>query len=649
MIKRPDNISLFAFMCAGVYCAYMVNYRPVPALSVFTLFIVFLGIKKLRLFTVLFFTGAVLFLISNYNYLKSDKNADVLDGREIIVYGKIVSSQDYGRSSYAVIRTDSVGIGSLTSDAGLSISAFINASELFKNDKITLKGRFTLPGETTNLYQRDLRPYYLTKNISGQLEKVLVISVERTENFGRKIYSIQKRIIEVFDRRLSYRAGNFLSAVMIGRRDRLDKSVIKDFAGSGAIHLLAVSGLHVGFLVVILSLLSSMISLRGWPKIIISSSVLFSYAVFTGGSSSVIRAVLMAVILMLSYPMNRKVRFIDIIGTAGIISLIYDPNQIFGAGFILSFGAAASIAVIYGPVSAWFNKLFSVENPFLKKAADGIILSLSITVGLMPFILYMFGRYNIVSIFSNVLLIPLTALTFMSGMILLAVDKIDILAMFVADVINLCVYFINSVVSFTNSIEVLVLKYKPDLLMSVMLVTLTVMIFYLKNYKIKTAVSLTLAGILIYKLITIKENSASLYEFHTKFNDTVLLEDCGRSVLVAGKLSKSEINNIIKPYLLNRNINELDYLVSFHEWYETESLISGLDIPVRFLATSEDIQAFSGYSEHINLKYSENTISIGNTRLRFHPKDQNILKSAENVTVIELKNERIKGKMTEIR
>lgn len=649
MTRRPDNISLFAFMCAGIYCAYLTSYRPAEIFSVCIVFAFLIFIEKLRLFATLFFTGAVLFLASNINYLKADKSAGILNGREITIYGKIISSQNYGRSSQAVIRTDSIQTGHRTVAAKINVSSYINSSDLFRNDRIAAKGKFTIPGCPTNLYQRDLRPLYLTENISGQLEKSSVISIGRTDSFSRKINSLQKKIIEVFDRRLSYRAGNFMSAVMIGRRDRLDRSVVKDFAGSGAIHLLAVSGLHVGFLVLILTVLSSVVGLKGWTKIIISSAALFFYAVFTGGSSSVIRAVLMAVILMLSYPMNRKLRFIDVVGTAGMISLIYDPNQIFGAGFILSFGAAASIAVIYAPVSESLKKLVDHENIFLRKAYDGIILSVSVTIGLLPFILYMFGRYNFVSIFSNVLLIPLTALSFMSGMVLLALDKIDIAAIFVADIINLCVHFINSIVSFTNGIEVMVLKYKPDILISSFLISASVMIFYFKNYKIKALISLILAAVLIYKISVSQREIPSVYEFHTKYNDTVIIEDCGRSVLVAGNLSRSEINNIIKPYLLNRNINEIDYLVSFREWYETENLISELGLPVRFLATYDDDRAFSGYSEYINLRYSDNMISTGNIRIIFNNKQETTSDNAGNVPLIKLKTEKIRGKMTEIR
>ena len=649
MIKRPDNISLFAFMCLGVYSSYMMSYRPEFVLFLFAGFFAFLFVKSTRIFMVFFFTGAVLFLTSNYDYLKSDKNVELLAGKDISAFGEIVSSLNYGRSSYIIMSTDSISLNDQIIPYRMNLSAILNASDLFKNDKITIKGNFFLPDEPSNLYERDLRPYYLSNNISGQLEKTSVLSVERTENFARKINSLQKKIIDVFDRRLSYRAGNFMSAVMIGRRDRLDKSVIKDFAGSGAIHLLAVSGLHVGFLVIILSFFSSIINLKGWPNIIINSSVLFAYAVFTGGSSSVIRAVLMTVILMLSYPMNRNIRFIDVIGTAGIISLIYDPNQIFGAGFVLSFGAAASIAVVYKPVSERFQRFFNMENPVLKKVSDGIILSVSVTAGLIPFILYMFGRYNLVSILSNFLLIPATALAFMSGIILLVIDKIDLLAMFVADVINLCVYMISSIVSFTNSIDVLIMKYKPDLIMSAVLFSITLMLFYFKNYKIKTVISFVISAVLIFKILTTGNNVPSIYEFHTKYNDTAFIEDCGSSLLITGKLSKSEINNIIKPYLISRNINELDYLVSFGEWYETEEIISELEIPVSFLVTIDESEVFSGYKEHIYLKYTGNSISLINIKLKFQKENKNALESSENKTIIELKTGRIKGKMTEIR
>jgi len=251
---------------------------------------------------------------------------------------------------------------------------------------------------------------------------------------------------------------------MTGDKGRLEDNRIKEFADSGTIHLLAVSGLHVGFVVLLLGILNSFLHLKKWPYLIINSSALVFYAVFTGGSPSVIRAVLMAIILMLSKPLKRKLRATDVIGTAGLISLSYDPNQIFTPGFILSFAAVLSIVLIHQPLSDRLNRYLKTENRLLRKIYEGLLLSTSVTIGLLPFLLYLFGRYNFISIFSNLLLIPLTAAAFMSGIMIIAADKVNLAAEFFADEAEFIIKIIMYITGSTAETEIFTLHGSTDAL-----------------------------------------------------------------------------------------------------------------------------------------------------------------------------------------
>ena len=608
MNKRSDNIALFCFMIAGVYFGYLMLNDARYSLLLIPVAVLFI-FRNSRLAVSVFLSGTVLFLIKNHEFAANSGISDRVSGADITISGFVYSARENKMNTSLVISADTLNVFDRQYPAVMKFTALVPVKDAVKGDRIKLKGKFREFKEPSNMYEKDMKKFGLINNIYGEILNPKLISFKRENSVWRKFSKLQDGIIEVFDRRLSYRAGNFLSAVMLGRRDKLESSVIREFADSGTIHLLAVSGLHVGFLIMLLSMLSSLVSLRGVPFIIINSAALLSYAAFTGSGPSVIRAVLMAIIMMISKPMKRKMKFIDVIGTAGIFSLLFDPNQMFNPGFILSFAAVASIAIIYQSVSEAVKERFSTDNYFIKTAGDGVMLSLLVTAGLLPFVLYIFGKYNFVSIISNVVIIPLTGAAFTGGILLLLIDRIDILASFTADIINLLCYLINSIASVTAKVELFTLHYKSGITVTAALAGANIIIFYLKNYRYKLGLSIMLIAFLSFQMVNVK-NEPSLYLFHTESGGSAMINSCGVNVFIAGKLGTSEINRIINPYMLEKNITGLDYLITSGEWYDTEKMISNISVPVKYVATDKDHSSLSGEIDLLDLNYINRTVKF---------------------------------------
>jgi competence protein ComEC len=608
MRKRPDNIALFSFMAAGVYLGYLILSGHYSAF--FLLFPAILFVfKNTRIFASVFFSGTLIFFIHNYNYSVTKSLPEALNDKEITVYAKIVSSREYNISSGMILETDTVITGGKIYPLKLKISSNVPVKNLMKGDLIKVKGKFKKYLPPVNKHEKDMKKYAFVNNIHGELISAKVISYKKVNTFWRKMSEWQDHVVSLFERRLSYSAGNFLTAIIIGKIDKLESSVIRDFSDSGTIHLLSVSGLHVGFLIIILTLLGRLVNLKGSLLIIINSAVLIWYAAFTGLSAPVIRAVLMAIIVLLSRPLKRKLRFSDVIGTAGILSLIYDPNQIFSIGFILSFAAVASIAIIYEPMKTAVKKYYDPKNRFMKSLTDSAVISTAVTIGLMPPVLYIFGKYSILSIAANVALIPLTGAVFLGGIALLFIDKIEILARFLSDMLDLGSLIISKIVHFTADAEVLTLYYKPDILTLCILTGAVIMVFYLKKYRHKLAVSILFSVVIIYQLISY-ENRATAYFFSTASGGTAFIESGGKNILIAGHLSSSDIIRIIKPYLLEKKITTLDHVVFSEEWYEAEKILKKLDIPIRNIVSDKDMTHLPGEFSRYDLKYINRLINF---------------------------------------
>lgn len=594
MIKRPDNIALLFFFSAGIVTAfacysslYYIFIYPAAA-------VLFFLSSRSKLPVIAFITGSAIFSLHNHGQIMIRDMMEGLEEKEAVVYGRISGLNEYLLSSSVVISSDSVRISGRTAALESKFNAYLNRTGLTEGDTVAVSGKLLPFKAPLNKYETDRRLLSTVKYTVSEIKDAYLTELRKNKaGLTYFMNSLQSKAEDIFDRRLSYTAGGFLTAIMTGDKGRLEDNRIKEFADSGTIHLLAVSGLHVGFVVLLLGILNSFLHLKKWPYLIINSSALVFYAVFTGGSPSVIRAVLMAIILMLSKPLKRKLRATDVIGTAGLISLSYDPNQIFTPGFILSFAAVLSIVLIHQPLSDRLNRYLKTENRLLRKIYEGLLLSTSVTIGLLPFLLYLFGRYNFISIFSNLLLIPLTAAAFMSGIMIIAADKVNLAAEFFADAAEFIIKIIMYITGSTAETEIFTLHGSTDALVTAALILFLAAVFYLKDHRYKTATvfaSTIMIGISFYSI----ENDRVLYVFKTSSGQSTVLRNRGENILFAGGVKRSDITRIINPYLSRTNVRQIDYLITPGEWFETEEIINYLQIPVKNIVGGRDHEYLAG-------------------------------------------------------
>jgi ComEC/Rec2-related protein len=586
MTKRPDNIFLFAVMLAGVYFMMFSFKDPVWLLLLLPVPVLFMLVPSSRIFWVVFLTGAIVLLIKVYPPYVSNSRLNIANGTSVTVSGTVSKVTGAGRNAIVQISQDSLECDGVFTAFSSKITASLPLSDIWTGDRLRVKGKFRHFEAPRNEAERDMRKYAFINGISGELTGAAVVSHKKNNGFFRILKNAGDHVTGIYEKRLSYRASGFMSAIILGRKEGLERTVIKNFSDSGTIHILAVSGLHVGFLISILALINGMFGIRRIPLIIINSAALFGYAALTGAGPSVIRAVLMAVILMLSHPMKRKLRFIDIIGTAGILSIIYDPAQIFNPGFVLSFGAVASIALIHTRLMKLCGKFLRTGRNTADKLIESVILSISVTIGLIPFALFIFGRYNLLSVLSNVFLIPLAGLIFLLGAVLIVADRIEILAEFVSDMTEVLYYLISTVAEVTAKIEVFTVEFRADLITAVSLAGIVVSLFYIESYARRTLLTGALS-ILMCLNIYLADPSPEVYFFKTSTDDAFIFSGCGVNILSAGKLSGSEISRIIKPYVASRGIGRIDYLVWRGEWHEAEKALSTLDVPVTNLVLAD--------------------------------------------------------------
>lgn len=210
----------------------------------------------------------------------------------------------------------------------------------------------------------------------------------------------------------SERDAGLLRSFLLGQRVALDETLNTAFVETGTIHLLVVSGFNVGLVAVLLELLFRWVGLPWRGRLVLSALSLGVYAIVTGLQPPVVRAMIMAWIVLGALAMDRVVSWYNTLAAAALAICWVNPTQLFDPGFQLSFGAVWSLLVFSGRWSAWLEPHLGWLRPVW--ARRYIAMSLGATsaiwVGLSPVLAWYFHLVAPVSMLANVLIAPLVSL-----------------------------------------------------------------------------------------------------------------------------------------------------------------------------------------------------------------------------------------------
>ncbi|WP_212227706.1 ComEC/Rec2 family competence protein [Carboxylicivirga mesophila] len=195
-----------------------------------------------------------------------------------------------------------------------------------------------------------------------------------------------------------------LNALFLGDKSLLSYEQKSAFSDAGAMHLLAVSGLHVGIIYMLLMSIVSVFRARKYKLLtaLVVILCLWFYAAVTGFSPSVLRASLMFTILEFGRISKRQTGIFNLLGASMFIIVIIEPLSIFNIGFWLSHIAVASIVSFYPKINNWFHFRF----PPFKWGWSIIAVSIAAQLGTLPIAIYAFHEFPLYFIVTNIVLIP---------------------------------------------------------------------------------------------------------------------------------------------------------------------------------------------------------------------------------------------------
>lgn len=207
----------------------------------------------------------------------------------------------------------------------------------------------------------------------------------------------------------------FLIALLLGERSKLNKENLKNLIKTGTLHFLAISGLHMAIITSIFISFFIFLRLNFKKAIIPSILALTLYISIIPLRPSVLRAYIMIASFLLTFSLNIKVHPLSILGNAGLLSLILFPESAFDPGFHLSYLATTGIIILF----PFFNKM-KIKNYFLRNYLYlPFSVSLSAQLFVFPYIYFLFKNISLIAPLSNIVLSPLIFLSLLGGILTL--------------------------------------------------------------------------------------------------------------------------------------------------------------------------------------------------------------------------------------
>ncbi len=326
--------------------------------------------------------------------------------------------------------------------------------ELFPGEKILFYAELESPVNPGNPEEFDYAHWLLSKDIPYQC----YLKADEWTSFPPlkipyrylPLLFRHKLIGRIRDHMQNVPAGEVLMAITLGSRELLEKEIKQSYANAGVIHVMAVSGLHVGMIWMFLNYLFFFLKnsrFRVLIKFFIVTSVLWAYAVMTGLSPSVSRACLMFTLAGMGGLFQRDRAVFNMVLLAAFIQLLMKPSLIMEVGFQFSYAAVFSILLFHKPV----HQLIGTEITGLRFFTNLIAVSISAQILTFPLVIFYFHQFPSYFILTNLLIIPLvTALmiVFLSSVafyLLPLLNKLLIeLSLIIANLMNHCVQWIES-------------------------------------------------------------------------------------------------------------------------------------------------------------------------------------------------------------
>lgn len=324
-------------------------------------------------------------------------------------------------------------------------------------DMLVVKGSFfevSVPGNPSEFhYKQYLSRQNIYSHAFVRTSDIKVYDSDPPNLLFKYAYIFQGLALNIIDKNIpDARENGIAKALLLGIKDHLDNEVKRSYSAAGAMHVLAVSGLHVGVIYLFLQYLFGPLRATSTGRKVfgfLSILIIWAYATITGLSPSVLRAATMFSIMALSNMQARTGNIYNTLGVAAFILLLFDPHLIYSVGFQLSF--AAVFGIVY--LQPKLYRLFDFHFWIVDKAWAITCVSIAAQVATFPISAFYFHQFPTYFLISNLVVIPAATVMLLGGILMLIVDFVSSsLGFFIGKILSKFIWLINEAIGLVESL-----------------------------------------------------------------------------------------------------------------------------------------------------------------------------------------------------
>lgn len=333
----------------------------------------------------------------------------------------------------------------------------------------------------------DYKRYCLFKDISHQvfLKQIDYVTLpDKNKDWCKEmLFDIRSSVLQIIEEYVpNAQEQGVAKALLIGYKDDLDKELVQSYSNTGVVHIIAISGLHVGMIYALIIWIFSPFKNKRWHKSIRFITVLIILWMFTltaGAVPSILRSAVMFSFIAFGETLNKKANIYNMLAASAFFLLVYNPFYLWDVGFQLSYAAVLSIVSFRKPI----YYLIDINNKILDKLWMLCSVTLSAQILTLPFILYYFHQFPLSFLLTNLIVVPLSCFILYGLIILILISKFVWLSTIIGKVISAFLWLMNHFIINIENLPYTILRniqinFTQSVLLMLFIVSIAIWLMY---------------------------------------------------------------------------------------------------------------------------------------------------------------------------
>ncbi len=422
---------------------------------------------------------------------------------------------------------------------------------------LKIKGSIYLTKKPNNPNQFDYAKYLENKQIYGQIYTDYS-RIKVNQHFEKSIVNyaskLRTRIIRNLEKNhFNETELNVVNALILGQQQDISQEINRDYQYAGAVHILSVSGLHVGFILLFITFLLKPIpntKTNSLVKLIIVVISLWSFGIIAGLAPSVVRSVTMFSFVAIGLFLRRSVNIYHTLLVSALLILLFQPYFLFDVGFQLSYLALFFIVWL----QPLLTSIWTPKNKVITYFWEIITVSFAAQIGTFPLSVYYFHQFPGLFIVTNIIIIPMLSIILCLGVVVMVLAAFDFVWTPLLKTLEWSIWLLNKIISWVASFKDFVVKdisFNWLMMCCSYLLIFSLIIWFMKPTYKKLIVSLVTIVLLQITVLQTKYSNQKKSEFivFNKKKNTIITERNGNKVTVFAT-KNFDNNNVLKSYLV---------------------------------------------------------------------------------------------------